>query len=59
MSWVSEIQWVRIGVEMNVFLRELKAWQQEKSNVFLGKVYQWNDNVQVVEDKPAVEICEI
>ena len=44
---------------MNAFLRELKASQQEKSNVLLGKAYQWNDNVQVVEDKPAVEICEI
>ena len=28
-------------------------------NVLLNEVYQWNDNVQVVEDKLAIEISEI
>ena len=27
-------------------------------NVLLGKVCQWNDNVQVVEDELAVKVCE-
>jgi len=27
-------------------------------NILLGEVCQWNDNVQVVEDKPAVKICK-
>jgi len=27
-------------------------------NVLLGEMCQWNDNVQVVEDKPAVKVCE-
>jgi len=27
-------------------------------NVLLGEVYQWNDNVQVVEDEIAIEICK-
>ena len=27
-------------------------------NVLLGKTCQWNDNVQVVEDKLAVKVCE-
>ena len=28
-------------------------------NVLLGKLYQWNDNVQVVKDEPAVKVCEL
>jgi len=27
-------------------------------NVLLGKVCQWNDNVQVVEDEPVVKVCK-
>jgi len=27
-------------------------------NVLLGEVCQWNDNVRVVEDEPAVKVCE-
>jgi len=27
-------------------------------NVLPGEVCQWNDNVQVVEDEPAVKVCE-
>jgi len=27
-------------------------------SVLLGEVCQWNDNVQVVEDEPAVKVCE-
>jgi len=27
-------------------------------NVLLGKACQWNDNVQVVEDKLAVKVCK-
>jgi len=27
-------------------------------NVLSGKMCQWNDNVQVVEDKPAVKVCK-
>jgi len=27
-------------------------------NVLLDEVCQWNDNVQVVEDEPAVKVCE-
>jgi len=27
-------------------------------NVFLGEVCQWNDNVQVVKDEPAVKVSE-
>ena len=27
-------------------------------NVLLGKAYQWNDNVQVVEDEPVVKVCK-
>ena len=27
-------------------------------NVLLGEAYQWNDNVQVVEDELAVKVCE-
>jgi len=27
-------------------------------NVFPGEACQWNDNVQVVEDEPAVKVCE-
>ena len=28
-------------------------------NVLLGEACQWNDNVRVVEDKPAVKFYEI
>ena len=28
-------------------------------NVLLGEVCQWNNNVQVVEDEPAVKVCKI
>ena len=27
-------------------------------NVLLGEMCQWNNNVQVVEDKPAVKVCK-
>ena len=27
-------------------------------NVLLGEVCQWNDNIQIVEDEPAVKVCE-
>ena len=27
-------------------------------NVLPGEVCQWNNNVQVVEDEPAVKVCE-
>ena len=27
-------------------------------NVLPGEACQWNDNVQVVEDEPAVKLCE-
>jgi len=27
-------------------------------NVLPGEVYQWNDNVQVVEDELVVKVCE-
>jgi len=27
-------------------------------NVLLGRMCQWNDNVQVVEDEPAVKVCK-
>jgi len=27
-------------------------------NVLPGEACQWNDNVQVVEDEPAVKVCE-
>jgi len=27
-------------------------------NIFLGEACQWNDNVQVVEDEPAVKVCK-
>jgi len=27
-------------------------------NVLLGEACQWDDNVQVVEDEPAVKVCE-
>jgi len=27
-------------------------------NVLLGEACQWNDNVQVVEDKPVVKVCK-
>ena len=27
-------------------------------NVLSGEAYQWNDNVQVVEDEPAVKVCK-
>ena len=27
-------------------------------NVLLNEVYQWNDNVQVVEDELAVKVCK-
>ena len=27
-------------------------------NVLLGEMCQWNDNVQIVEDEPAVKVCE-
>jgi len=27
-------------------------------NVLLDEVCQWNDNVQVVKDEPAVKVCE-
>jgi len=27
-------------------------------NVLLDEIYQWNDNVQVVEDEPAVKVCK-
>jgi len=27
-----------------------------QENVLLGEVCQWNNNVQVVKDKPAIEI---
>ena len=27
-------------------------------NVLLSEVYQWNDNVQIVENKLVIEICE-
>ena len=27
-------------------------------NVLLSKACQWNDNVQVVEDEPAVKVCK-
>ena len=32
MSWALEIQWVRMEVEVNAFLRELKVSQQKESN---------------------------
>jgi len=48
---------VRIGAEVNAFLRELKALQHSR-NVLLGEMCQWNDNVQVVEDEPAIEISK-
>ena len=28
-------------------------------NILLGKACQWNDNVRVVEDEPAVKVSEI
>ena len=28
-------------------------------NVLLGEVCQWSDNVQVVEDEPAVKVCKV
>ena len=28
-------------------------------NVLPGEAYQWNDNVRVVEDEPAVKVCKI
>jgi len=28
-------------------------------NVLLGEACQWNDNVQVVEDKLVVKVCKI
>jgi len=27
-------------------------------NVLLGETCQWNNNVRVVEDEPAVKVCE-
>jgi len=27
-------------------------------NILLGKVYQWNNNVQIVKDKLVIEISE-
>ena len=27
-------------------------------NVLLDEICQWNDNVQVVEDEPAVKVCK-
>jgi len=27
-------------------------------NVLPGKAYQWNDNVQVVEDEPVIKVCK-
>jgi len=27
-------------------------------NVLLGNLYQWNDNVQVVKNKPAIKVSE-
>ena len=27
-------------------------------NVLPGKTCQWNNNVQIVEDEPAVKVCE-
>jgi len=27
-------------------------------NVLSGEACQWNDNVQVVKDKPAVKVCK-
>ena len=31
---------------------------ESSRNVLLGEMCQWNDNVQVVEDEPAIEISE-
>jgi len=31
---------------------------ESSRNVLLGEICQWNDNVQVVEDEPAIEISE-
>jgi len=28
-------------------------------DVLLSEIYQWNDNVQVVEDEPVIEISKI
>jgi len=41
------------GVE-SIMTEEVKL----PKNVLPGKVCQWNDNVQIVEDKPAIEISE-
>ena len=27
-------------------------------NVLLGEMFQWNDNVQVVEDEPVIKVCK-
>ena len=38
----------------SILTREVKL----PRNVLLGKACQWNDNVQVVENKLAVKVCE-
>ena len=43
MSWALEIQWVKIGTDVNAFLRKLKASQQEELN-FQGMFF-WMEYV--------------
>ena len=34
----------------------MTRWVELLENILPDKAYQWNDNVQVVEDEPVIEI---
>jgi len=39
----------------SITIREVELLE----DVLLSEIYQWNDNVQVVEDEPVIEISKI
>ena len=50
------------GSKSKCFLERIESIMTEgvklPRNVLLGEACQQNDNVQVVEDKPAVKVCK-
>jgi len=48
--------------ESKYFLERVESISTEgvklPKNVLPGEACQWNDNVQVVEDEPAVKVCK-